>query len=118
MAPINWYAIIATADPFFAFLASAAAIAAIIAATADPFFAFLAATTIIFAIMTAIMYAVEQVYINWIAKKDAKAKAEAKAEAEAKAKAAKKRADDENMKQVIKRQEDYLSGGYNDYRKN
>ena len=113
MAPINWYAIIATADPFFAFLASAAAIAAIIAAaTADPFFAFLAATTIIFAIMTAIMYAVEQVYINWIAKKDAKAKAEAKAEAEAKAKAAKKRADDENMKKYDEMQEAFFGGGY------
>ena len=72
MAPINWYAIIATADPFFASLASAAAIAAIIAiATADPFLAFLAAMLIMTAIM---MYAVEKVYINWIAKKDAEAK--------------------------------------------
>jgi hypothetical protein len=105
MAPINWYAIIATADPFFAFLASAAAIAAIIAAaTADPFFAFLAATTIIFAIMTAIMYAVDQVYIKWVAKKNAEAKAEAEAEAKAEAEAAKKRADDENMKKFVERQ--------------
>ena len=110
MAPINWYAIIATADPLFASLASAAAIAAIIAATADPFFAILAAMFSMTAIM---MYAVDQVYIKWIAKKDA----EAKAKAEAEAKAAKKRADDEIIKKYDEGQEDYLSGGYNDYRK-
>ena len=60
-----------TADPLFASLASAAAISAIIAATADPFFAILAAMCSMTAIM---MYAVEQVYIKWIAMKNAEAK--------------------------------------------